>query len=159
MTKSKATLKTRMEWKPITGTRVLKSGHVFEGPEGGVFAMRALRDNVIPGGIIDGGTQLADDMEAHAQEHAPWTDRTGDARAGLEGTVEVDGDQVIVALQHTVPYGIWLENLRNGRYAVILPTLEVFSPIAARIIGGGVRAAIAGRGSKVRDIKSGRFAA
>jgi len=138
-----------MEWQPITGSRVLKSGHRFEGLEGGAFAMRQLRDQVVPAGMAGGGAQLARDMEDYARVNASWTDRTGDARAGLEAAVESDGDTVTVSLRHTVPYGIWLENLFNGRFAIILPTLEAFSTLARRIMAGGVRAALAGRGSKV----------
>lgn len=152
-------IRMKMEWEPITGSRILKSGFRFEGLEGGAFAMRHLRDVVVPEGMAAGATQLAEDMQAHARKHAPWTDRTGDARAGLTAEPEMDGGTARVVLAHGVPYGIWLENRFNGRYAVVGPTMEVFSTVAGRIMAGGVKAALQGRGSKVRDVASGRFSA
>lgn len=157
MSRATSRIRTKLEWQPISGSRVLKSGFRFEGLEGGAFAMRHLRDTVVPTGMAAGAAQLAEDMETHARENAPWTDRTGDARGGLAGEVEVDGDTVRATLVHGVDYGIWLENRFNGRYAIIGPTMEVFSTLASRIMAGGVRAAVEGRGSKVRDVKTGRF--
>jgi len=60
-------------------------------------------------------------------ENAPWTDRTGDARAGLDVGVDHDGENVDLQLFHTVDYGLWLEVIQSGRYAIIMPTLEAFA--------------------------------
>lgn len=59
-----------------------------------------------------------------AKENAPWEDRTGNAREGLEAVVDGEGDTVVLTLYHTVEYGIFLETAMNGDYAIILPTLE-----------------------------------
>lgn len=149
----------RLDWQSIKGSRTLKSGYRFEGLEGGAFAMQQLREEVVPAGMAAGAAQLATDMEAYARANAPWTDQTGDARRLLSGEAQAEGDTVRATLSHGVHYGIWLENLFNGRFAIIGPTLEVFATVARRIMAGGVRAALTGRGSKVRDIESGRFAA
>lgn len=72
-------------------------------------------------------TQQAIDILAYAQENAPWSDRTGDARSGLDVDVDSDGDSITLQLFHTVDYGLWLEVIQNGRFAIIMPTLEHFS--------------------------------
>jgi hypothetical protein len=69
----------------------------------------------------------AENMEAYAQENAPWADRTGEARAGLTAEVDADRGNVYVSLFHTVEYGRWLETIQAGRFAIIMPTIEQFS--------------------------------
>lgn len=70
-------------------------------------------------------------LETEAKNNAPWTDRTGNARQGLSGFAE-DVSQTVVEiyLVHRMNYGIWLELKNSGRYAVILPTMEMhYQPI------------------------------
>ena len=69
-------------------------------------------------------TQFADELVAYAKQNAPWTDRTGSARSGLEAQVNADDSELVVSLFHTVDYGKWLEIRWNGRYAIIIPTIE-----------------------------------
>lgn len=69
----------------------------------------------------------AANMEQYAQDNAPWTDRTGEARAGLTAEVDHDRGNVYVSLFHTVEYGQWLEVIQNGQFAIIMPTLEQFA--------------------------------
>jgi hypothetical protein len=81
-----------------------------------------------------------------ARRHASWTDRTGNARAALhaiavwggqetqryegpvppeaEAVVEVASGLVAVYLSHGVSYGKYLETIRSGKWAIILPALE-----------------------------------
>lgn len=73
--------------------------------------------------------QAAQEVEEHARETAPWNDRTGDARAGLTGEFENEGNLLTIMIYHTVEYGIWLEVRNAGEYAVILPTVERMGPI------------------------------
>lgn len=70
---------------------------------------------------------IASDVEAYAQANAPWNDITGDAREGLTADVFRDGTAVVLQLYHTVDYGVWLETIQAGRFAIIMPTLEHFS--------------------------------
>ena len=63
--------------------------------------------------------------ESLAKTTAPWTDRTGAARAGLRGTDDVSGAQAQIALSYNVEYGQWLDLANQGRYAVVIPTLQV----------------------------------
>lgn len=154
---SKAAKYSGLKWHPIKGTAKVGGG-TFTGPIGAAAYVAALRDTVIPDGMAAGAVQLAEDMETFAKQSAPWTDRTTDARQGLSGEPFAENGIVGASIVHTVPYGIWLENRFERRYAIVGPTQAVFAPLAARIIAGGVRAALEGKGSKLRGVKSGRFA-
>lgn len=68
-------------------------------------------------------------IEAHMKVTAPWTDRTGNARAGLFAKAGHEkGKWHWIDLGHRVPYGIWLEIRWGGRYAVVFPTLLIYGP-------------------------------
>lgn len=74
--------------------------------------------------------RLAQDVEDYAQANAPWDDRTGAARDGLVAEAEDRGAfEHAIVLRHTIDYGIWLEVRWNGRFAIILPTIEHMGPI------------------------------
>lgn len=70
---------------------------------------------------------VAVDALAYAKANAPWTDRTGDARRGLNVSVDGDGNTITMQLFHTVDYGLWLEVIQNGAFAIIMPTLEGYA--------------------------------
>lgn len=64
-------------------------------------------------------------LEAYAKENAPWTDRTGNARQGLQAIVDdLSQDTVKLYLAHGMEYGLWLEIRWAGRYAAIWPTIQ-----------------------------------
>lgn len=63
----------------------------------------------------------------YAKSNAPWEDRTGDARRGLDVGVEADGAMLYMQLFHTVDYGLWLEIIQSGSFAIIMPTLQNYS--------------------------------
>jgi hypothetical protein len=65
------------------------------------------------------------DFTKYAKQNAPWTDRTGNARAGLHTIVNIPPNPTHweIILAHSVPYGIWLEVRFSGRYAIIEPTI------------------------------------
>ncbi len=73
-------------------------------------------------------------MEGYAKSHAPWTDRTGNARQGLHGGVDVRGDQQVLYLSHGVEYGIWLELTHGGNYAIVGPTADAYLPRIRRTV-------------------------
>lgn len=74
--------------------------------------------------------RMATIMQNSAKSNAPWTDRTGNARSGLFGTVETAQNMVILYLSHgqMIDYGIWLELAHGGRYAIIMRTMESHLP-------------------------------
>lgn len=83
--------------------------------------------------------QYAPQVQGSAQDNAPWADRTGQARASLNADVSA-GDDITLELSHGVDYGEWLEVIQNGRYAIIMPTLEsyaqeIFQAAGARWMG------------------------
>lgn len=95
------------------------------------------RNNQLHEGMTKAVDQLAQEIQQYMQENAPWTDETGNARAGLQTAVTWDdADHFTIFAGHgkDIYYGVWLEVRWGGRYAIILPTLEVYAPqIAGRV--------------------------
>lgn len=60
----------------------------------------------------------------YAKVNAPWTDRTGAARAGLNSSTTHGGGSHKIVFAHGVHYGIWLEVKNSGRYEIIMPTVN-----------------------------------
>lgn len=74
---------------------------------------------------------------AHMKEHAPWTDRTGAARAGLHAVASTpQPDRYEIVFAHTVHYGIWLEIANSGRYEIIMPTVHHEGKLMAQRLRG-----------------------
>lgn len=73
--------------------------------------------------------EVAEEVQQYAQTNAPWSDRTGEARAGLTAESHADNNILTIILYHTVEYGIWLEVRNSGEYAIIIPTLEQMGPV------------------------------
>ena len=82
----------------------------------------------------------ATQMQNAAKRNAAWTDRTGNARAGLFGSAESDFARrvVVIYLSHglMIDYGIWLELANGGRYAVIMRTMEAHLPQLKQLLDG-----------------------
>lgn len=93
--------------------------------------------NVVPE-ITERTRQAAYAVEQEAKANAPWSDRTGAARAGLYADVYNDGGEVVLELGHTVDYGQWLELIQDGQYAIILPTLEKMADSVLQAAAGGL---------------------
>ena len=84
--------------------------------------------------------KYAFDAERFAQEFAPWTDRTKDARRLLKGEVIDEEDALGIRLMHRKEYGKYLETANDGKYAILKPTIEHFRAnffAAARKFLGG----------------------
>lgn len=62
-------------------------------------------------------------MKAYAQNNAKWTDRTGQARGGLDYSSTWKGNILDISIMHTIDYGLWLE-IRNFPHAGRLAILE-----------------------------------
>lgn len=67
-------------------------------------------------------------LEGQAKINAPWRDVTGHARGGLRGEIVVGRNQVIIALAHSMSYGVYLELANDGRHAILKPTLDAAIP-------------------------------
>ena len=70
----------------------------------------------------------AERVEGRAKSDAPWTDRTSNARGGLFGVTDIRDDEVFIRLGHTVEYGVFLEMAKDGRFAILKPTLTKAAP-------------------------------
>lgn len=81
----------------------------------------------------DAMKELAKSMEDWARENAPWEDQTGNARRDLQSVVVTDGSRTVIFFGHgkNIPYGIWLETMQGGRFAIVLPTVTHFAPMIA----------------------------
>lgn len=98
-------------------------------------------DRYMKSRILTAAHSFAPRIETHMKTNAPWTDRTGNARAGLFARASVAGTGAKITFGHTVFYGIFLETRFAGRYAIVLPTLEEMAPefmsYASKIIFAG----------------------
>lgn len=75
--------------------------------------------------------------EAHMKQHAPWTDRTSNARNGLFArAVKLGRGLYAIILAHSVTYGIYLEVGTEKMEArpIIVPTMELFGPKVTRML-------------------------
>lgn len=93
-------------------------------------------ENAINSGVAQSVREIADEMEAYAKENAPWEDRSGDARSGLKAVAVVDQARgsYSIFLGYDVSYGIYLETVNGGTYAIVLPTVQRFAPeLQARV--------------------------
>lgn len=75
--------------------------------------------------------ELKDEMVQYMKDNAPWTDRTTDARNGLQGAVIwTDSTHFTIYCGHgaDIYYGIFLEVRWGGRFAIVVPTLEHYAP-------------------------------
>lgn len=70
----------------------------------------------------------AKDAVAYMKANAPWEDRTGDARAGLDWSIDESLTRATITLYHSVGYGKWLEIRWSGKFAIIMPTIETLGP-------------------------------
>lgn len=70
----------------------------------------------------------ADEIEAWMQANAPWTDRTGTARAMLTAEVNRQGDMVWLSIISGAEYGLYLEVCNQGRWGIVGPALDEFGP-------------------------------
>lgn len=72
--------------------------------------------------------------ESEMKTGARWTDRTGNARAGLIAEVESEGNKWTLNFASLATYGIWLEIRWSGRYAILGPTMTKIGPQLAKMI-------------------------
>ena len=80
-------------------------------------------------GIYAIAQKWAPQIENWMKANAPWTDRTANARQGLWTEVQqAINIMVRINLWHGVEYGIYLELKNAGRFAIINPAIDHFSP-------------------------------
>lgn len=73
---------------------------------------------------------------AYMKANAPWTDRTGNARGGLDGIVFKRSGSWVMNLFGRANYQIWLEVKNGGKFAIITPTIPIWGPrVMANLTG------------------------
>lgn len=98
-------------------------------------------NSVVQGAIKVGVATNAPRIEQWMKTNAPWTDRTGNARNGLIARPQFSSpDKASIVMSHSVPYGIWLEVRWGGRYAIVGPAVEYWSPLVMKSISALIAA-------------------
>jgi hypothetical protein len=80
-------------------------------------------------GVQIGEARSPEITEWMKQNH-PWQNRTGAAEAGLTTTPRQDMPAILLELtmSHGVSYGIYLETIGAGKWAIIAPAVDYFGP-------------------------------
>ena len=91
--------------------------------------------------LAAGGRETAARLELYAKQHAPWHDRTGNARRTLEGFCIDEIKTIVIGVCGNMPYSPNLELGFHGRYAVLLPTIEMNSIYMVDMVRSAVAAA------------------
>jgi hypothetical protein len=71
---------------------------------------------------------MEDKAMEYMKSNAPWTDQTGNARNTLSAKSFPDPDEYTLVIYHQMPYGIWLEVRWEGKYAILIPSIEHLGP-------------------------------
>lgn len=74
------------------------------------------------------GQATGQKIQAYAQENAPWTDRTGDARQRLKYNSEINDNGLTISIFHQMEYGIYLELCNNEKYAILKNSRDAMLP-------------------------------
>ena len=69
---------------------------------------------------------FAPQIEADMKQKASWTDQSANARQTLAAFVHRTPDMVILYAKQHMWYGIFLELKNGGRYAIVMPTLQLY---------------------------------
>lgn len=92
-------------------------------------------------GILELARAFRPRIEAWMKQNASWTDRTSNARQSLYAEVEASLFSIVIAMDHGVEYGFWLEYANAGTYSIIGPALDFW----ARQFWNAVRDLVEGR--------------
>lgn len=74
------------------------------------------------------GRATGQKIQEFAQENAPWTDRSGDARQRLKYNSEINDNGLTISIFHQMEYGIYLELCHNEQYAILKNSRDALLP-------------------------------
>lgn len=76
----------------------------------------------------------------YAKQNAPWTDRSGNARAGLfaKASAVNGGEAFELVMAHSMFYGIYLESRFSGKFAILMPTINYIGQLLINRIAAGL---------------------
>lgn len=113
----------------------MKSG--FQWINDPVTAFRGLVDRYILGikkSALETLVSKQAEMEDWMKSTASWQDRTGNARTGLRVEIQQTMDSFTVIFVHSVYYGQYLEYDFGGKYAILNPAMQFWTPILMKEI-------------------------
>lgn len=85
-------------------------------------------------------SQEASRLQEYMKRNRPWTDRTGNAKAGLTAKAYNSGSSYIeIVLSHSVYYGVYLEYAMEKRFAIIYPTILSQGPSVLNAFNNAMR--------------------
>lgn len=79
--------------------------------------------------------EMLDEVVADMKMQAPWTDRTGDARAALFTALIHEARRTVgILISHgsLIDYSVFLEYAHAGRFAILAPTVDRWGPVLFR---------------------------
>jgi hypothetical protein len=100
------------------------AGIVWEIPPSVLAANTAAYAKRLYAAVVKLGQYFAQRLEGYAKANAPWTDRTGHARQSLVGRCVPTAAAVVIVLAGLAEYQIWLEVAHQGRWGIILQTMQ-----------------------------------
>lgn len=87
-------------------------------------------DRRVQRAMVAGAEYTSTRLESFMRTNAKWTDRTGNARSGLQSEVKIESDtKIAILMYHSVPYGPWLEVRFGGKYGIILDAIQYGAPL------------------------------
>lgn len=82
---------------------------------------------VLETGVLNVLESFAPRIEADMKTNALWTDRTANARQTLAAFAYKKGDRLLALVaKQQMSYGKWLELRWQGKYQIIMPTLQTY---------------------------------
>lgn len=72
-------------------------------------------------------------FQAEMKSGAPWTDRTGQTRASLSCRASVGANEGVLSFSVSGPGSPWVEIANQGRFAIVVPTIQSAGP---RVMAG-----------------------
>lgn len=93
-------------------------------------ALSRARQNTLAA-CLNYGQAAAVRLTQEARRARGWTDRTQQARQGLQGSASAASGRIRVELEQSAPHGVYLETVRfrhKGRLGVLFPTLRRCAP-------------------------------
>lgn len=85
--------------------------------------------------MVSAAKHVAPQALEYMKTNAPWTDRTTNARDGLQSEVVISTNRVAIVLYHTMPYGVFLETRWGGKFGIIRDTVQIFAPKYVETVG------------------------
>ena len=117
----------------------MTSGFIWESGRSPVEAWTKMFDAYhykLAMGLLSIAHRRAIDIQNWMKTNAPWTNRTGNARAGLSVDVYAASTVIMLVLtigRHpeggTLHYGKYLELAHGGQYAIVGPAVDLWGPV------------------------------